>query len=106
MLGIEGQTGGLLAGRQWKALEHLQCPGVELDDLACVFHVDEDVSLVVGDGQLGNAVERKGAYGLHLGGVDRRGVVCSVIECKDSAADRLEVDDVGASVSLDLAEGL
>ena len=60
LLGVEGQPGRFFAGGEREAFEDLQGPGVELDDLAGVFHVDEDMPLLIGNSQLGNAPQRPG----------------------------------------------
>src|SRR5271157_2094021 len=62
--------------------------------------------LLIGDSQFGNAPQRQRADSLELIGVNRRGVVAAVVEGEDPAADRFEVNDVGPSFGLDLAQRL
>ena len=57
LFGIEGEAGRLFAGSKREPLLDLECSGVELDDFACVLHVDKNVSLFVGDSQFGDATE-------------------------------------------------
>ena len=57
MFAIEGETTRLFTGCNLPAVFDGQLVGVELNDLACIFDVDEDVTLFVGRGELGFAAE-------------------------------------------------
>src|SRR5208337_1628572 len=106
VLAVECQAGRFFT-RGWRiAIEDLQSPGIKLDDLAGVLQVDEDMPLLIGDSQFGNAPQRQRADSLQLIGVNRRGVVAAVVEGEDPAADRLEMNDVGSSFGPDLAQRL
>src|SRR5581483_2020899 len=73
-----------------------QRAGIEGDDLAFVFKIDEDLSLAVGDGELRATLQGNGPYDLRAGRVNGGGVVAAAIKGEHAISRRVENDGVGA----------
>ena len=104
VLTVHRQTRRASTGRQRPAVQDAQRLSVELRDFALVHDIDEDMALAVGNGCLGNALERNGSSYGHAGWVHRGGVVAAMVEGEYSMGGRLEHDRIRPAAHLDPAD--
>ncbi len=84
MLPIHRQPAGFFARSNLPATFDRQLIGIELNYLAGIFNVYEDVTLFIGDREFGFSSEgSRAGYSSSLS-VDGRGILAGAIKCKDS----------------------
>src|SRR4051812_38387866 len=80
ILAIHGEPAGTLAGRERPFRFHFKLVGIDLNEFARVFIVDEDLALGVADRKFGLAAELDRAQNLAVACIDSRRVVAPAVE--------------------------
>ncbi len=99
MLAINGESAGLGAGRERPLGFHFELRGIDRDQFALVFDVDEDFSLGVAGGELGLAVEFNRAENGAIGRIDGGGILAASVEGEDALGGGIVEDGVGIFAS-------
>ena len=104
VLDVHGETRRRLARSKRPAMRFGEFLRVELNELVCVFDVDEDAALAIGLGELGFAAESESSGDCAVGTIDRGGVLAAAVEGEDALGDGVVDDGIGIGVSFYGAE--